>query len=45
MGGYGSVAGLRDLLEQLCGHAEEVQDFAGDTPEDWRVQVTVEPVD
>ncbi|MEU4665252.1 hypothetical protein AB0F83_26235 [Micromonospora chalcea] len=42
LGGYGAVAGLRDLLAALIGHVEEVSAQAGDQPEDWRARMVVE---
>lgn len=45
LGGYGAVAGLRDLLDFLIGHVEQVQDDAGDEPENYRARMVVESVD
>ncbi|MEU2167919.1 hypothetical protein ACH47V_25455 [Micromonospora chersina] len=42
LGGYGAVAGLRDMLDQLLGHIHDVQLAAGDEPERYRVRVVVE---
>ncbi|MCX5066727.1 hypothetical protein OOJ91_12635 [Micromonospora lupini] len=45
MGGYGAVAGLRDLLENLVGHVEQAQEVAGDDPDSFRVKLSIEPVE
>lgn len=45
IGGYGSVAALRDLLNTLCDHAAEAQYAAGDIHEEYRVTVTAEKID
>ncbi|MBM0255901.1 hypothetical protein [Micromonospora sp. 4G55] len=45
LGGYGPVAGLRDMLDRLFGHLEEVRSAAGEQPEDYRAQMVVELVD
>ncbi|MEU5525414.1 hypothetical protein ABZ744_00560 [Micromonospora chersina] len=42
LGGYGAVAGLRDMIDQLVGHVEDVQDAAGDEPEQYRARMVVE---
>ncbi|MGW5670986.1 hypothetical protein [Micromonospora sp. NPDC003776] len=42
MGGYGAVAGSRDLLDALIGHVEEVSGEAGDQTEDYRARMLVE---
>lgn len=45
IGGYGSVAALRDLLDILCLHVAEAQDAAGDVSEQYHVTVNVEMID
>lgn len=45
LGGYGAVAGLRDLVDVLIGHAEQAQDSAGDVPENYRARMVVEQVE
>jgi len=45
LGGYGAVAGLRDLLDMLIGHVEQAQDVAGDDPDSFRVRLAVEPIE
>jgi hypothetical protein len=45
LGGYGTMAGLRDMLDQRIGHLEEVRSAAGEQPEDYRAQMVVELVD
>ncbi|GHJ52891.1 hypothetical protein Nm8I071_21980 [Nonomuraea sp. TT08I-71] len=42
LGGYGAVAGLRDLLDILIGHVEQAQESAGDDPDRLRVRLVVE---
>lgn len=45
LGGYGAVAGLRDMIDMLIGHVEQVQDDAGEEPERYRARMVVETVD
>ena len=44
-GGFGAVAGLRDLLDALCVHVEDAQYAAGDAEGGWLVRVTAEAVE
>ncbi|MFC0504157.1 hypothetical protein [Micromonospora costi] len=45
LGGYGAVAGLRDMVDALIGHAEQVQHDAGDEPERYSAQMVVETIE
>jgi hypothetical protein len=45
LGGYGAVAGFRDMLDILLNHLHEVRDEAGEQPEDFRARMVVERVE
>ncbi|SCL69740.1 hypothetical protein [Micromonospora peucetia] len=45
LGGYGAVAGLRDMVDVLIGHVEDVQHVAGDEADSFRARMVVNHVD
>ncbi|MEV4462772.1 hypothetical protein AB0J51_04030 [Micromonospora echinofusca] len=45
LGGYGAVAGLRDMLDLLLGHLDEVQHNAGDDPDRYRARMVVDELE
>ncbi|MET8310689.1 hypothetical protein [Micromonospora sp. NPDC005173] len=45
VGGYGAMAGLRNMLDRRIGHLEEVRSAAGDRSEDYRAQMVVDLAD